>query len=172
MKEIIYNDDKLKDEEIHEWVKRAKVLVVNSNDEILIAHTDDCYYFLGGHVDGNESDYECLIREIKEEAGLDYEPKIDTPFVSIKYLLKDFPKVGVNRGYISNYYVIYDDIVPNHEKVNLTEDEDAGHFKLIYIHKYKILEEVSSYLSICKRKNVLRDTILVLEEFLDDKYFI
>jgi hypothetical protein len=33
MKEIIYNEDKLKDEEIHDWVKRAKVLVVNSNDE-------------------------------------------------------------------------------------------------------------------------------------------
>ena len=30
MKEIIYNEDNLKEEEIHEWVKRAKVLVVIS----------------------------------------------------------------------------------------------------------------------------------------------
>lgn len=40
--------------------KRAKVLVVNSNDGILFVHTDDSYYFFGGHVDGNGSDNECL----------------------------------------------------------------------------------------------------------------
>jgi diaminopimelate decarboxylase len=36
MKEIIYNENNLKDEEISEWVKRAKVLVVNSKDEIIL----------------------------------------------------------------------------------------------------------------------------------------
>ena len=85
MKEIIYNEDKIKDEEIHEWVKRAKLLVVNSKDELLLAHTDDSYYLLGGHVDGDESDNECLIREIREEAGILYDPKVSEPFISIKY---------------------------------------------------------------------------------------
>ncbi len=167
MKEIIYNDEQLNDNEIDEWVCRAKVLVVNSKDEILIAHTDDSYYFLGGHVDGNETDEECLIREIKEEAGIDYVPKIDEVFVSIKYLCKDYPVTGVNRGYISNYYVIYDDMVPNPDNVNLTDGEKEGNLRLIYIHKDKILEEVKSYLDICKRRNVVRDTITVLEEFLN-----
>ena len=87
MKEIIYNENNLRDEEIKEWVKRAKVLVVNSKDEILIAHTNDSYYFLGGHVDGDESDYECLVREIREEAGIDYLPVISEPLVSIKYYI-------------------------------------------------------------------------------------
>ena len=166
MKEIIYNEDNLKEEEINEWVKRAKVLVVNSKDEILIAHTDDSYYFLGGHVDGDESDYECLVREIKEEAGIDYEPKIDSPFISIKYLFKDYPEVGINRGYIANYYVIYDDLVPNPNNVDLTEGESEGHLRLIYIHKDQILNEVRPYLDICKRKNVVRDTLEVLDEYL------
>jgi 8-oxo-dGTP pyrophosphatase MutT (NUDIX family) len=166
MKEIIYNENNLKDEEISEWVKRAKVLVVNSKDEILIAHTDDSYYFLGGHVDGNETDYECLVREIKEEAGIDYNPKIDDPYVSIKYLLKDYPEEGINKGYISNYYVIYDDMVPNPKNVNLTDGEKEGHLRLVYIHKDRILDEVRPYLDKCKRKNVVRDTIDVLEEFL------
>jgi 8-oxo-dGTP pyrophosphatase MutT (NUDIX family) len=167
MKEIIYNENNLKEEEISEWVKRAKVLVVNSKDEILIAHTDDSYYFLGGHVDGNETDYECLVREIKEEAGIDYNPKIDEPYVSIKYLLKDYPEEGINKGYISNYYVIYDDMVPNPKNVNLTDGEKEGHLRLVYIHKDRILDEVRPYLDKCKRKNVVRDTIDVLEEFLE-----
>lgn len=168
MKEIIYNENNLREEEIHEWVKRAKVLVVNSKEEILIAHTNDSYYFLGGHVDGEESDYECLVREIREEAGIDYLPIITEPFVSIKYLCKDFPEVGFNKGYISNYYVIYDDIVPNPKNVNLTEGEKEGNLRLIYIHKDKILEEVKPYLELCKRKNVVRDTIDVLNEYLNN----
>lgn len=168
MKEIIYNDNNLKDEDIHEWVKRAKVLVVNSKDEVLIVHTDDSYYFLGGHVDGDESDYECLVREIKEEAGIDYDPKIDSPFISIKYLFKDYPEEGINRGYIANYYVVYDDMVPNPDNVSLTEGEASGHLRLVYIHKDNILEEVKPYLDICKRKNVVRDTIDVLEYFLQN----
>ena len=166
MKEIIYNEDKLKDEEIHEWVKRAKVLVVNSKDELLLAHTDDSYYLLGGHVDGDESDNECLIREIREEAGILYDPKVSEPFISIKYYCKDYPQEGFNKGYISNYYVIYDDMEFNSDNVDLTDGEKAGNFRLVYIHRDNVIEEVKSYLDKCKRKNVLRDTIDVLEEFL------
>ncbi len=167
MKEIIYNEDKLRDEEIHEWVKRAKVLVVNSKNELLLAHTDDSYYLLGGHVDGNESDNECLIREIREEAGIDYNPKVGEPFVTIKYYCKNYPQDGMNRGYISNYYVIYDDMVPNPENVDLTEGEKAGHLRLVYISENQVLDEVQLYLDKCKRKNVVRDTLMVLEEYLN-----
>lgn len=167
MKEIIYNEDKLRDEEIHEWVKRAKVLVVNSKNELLLVHTDDSYYLLGGHIDGDESDNECLIREIREEAGIDYNPKVSEPFVTIKYYCKNYPQERTNRGYISNYYVIYDDMVPNPENVDLTEGEKAGHLCLVYISKNNVLDEVRPYLDKCKRKNVVRDTLMVLEEYLN-----
>jgi 8-oxo-dGTP pyrophosphatase MutT (NUDIX family) len=160
-------DNNLKDNEIHEWVKRAKVLVVNSQNEILIAHTNDSYYFLGGHVENDEADYECLVREIKEEAGIDYDPKINEPLVSIKYLLNDYPEKGMTKGYISNYYVIYDDLEPNPNNVNLTDGEKEGNLRMVYIHKDKILDEVIPYLEICKRRNVVRDTIDVLKEFLN-----
>ena len=52
------------------------------------------------------------------------------------------------------------------DNVDLTEGEKEGNFRLVYIHKDNVLEEVMSYLDKCKRKNVLRDTIDVLEEFL------
>lgn len=166
MKEIIYNENNLKEEDIQEWVKRAKAVVVNSKEEMLLVHTDDSYYFLGGHVEGEEADNECLIREIKEEAGIDYNPNVGIPFMSIKYLCKDYPQVGMNRGYISNYYVIYDDMKPNSNNVNLTEQEKEGHFRLVYISKDKVIDEVKPYLEICKRRNVVRDTLMVLEEYL------
>lgn len=155
------------DDDIHEWVKRAKLLVENSNNEILLVHTDDSYFFLGGHVDGDESDNDCLIREIKEEAGIEYNPNVDTPFVSIKYLCKDYPQEGKNTGYISNYYVIKADMEYDSMNVSLTEDEAAGNLRLVYLNKNDVIEEVRSYLNICKRKNVVRDTLDVLEEYLD-----
>ena len=46
-------------------------------------------------------------------------------------------------------------------------DED-GNKSVLYIHKDNILEEVKPYLDICKRKNVVRDTIDVLEYFLQN----
>jgi hypothetical protein len=107
-----------------------------------------------------------LIREIREEAGIDYDPKVVNPFVSIKYYCKDYPQVGFNKGYVSNYYVIYDDMEFNSDNVDLTDGEKEGNFRLVYIHRDNVLDEVKSYLDKCKRKNVLRDTIDVLEEFL------
>lgn len=166
MREIIYNESKLEDTSVNEWVRRAKLVVITSKNEILLAHTDDSYYFLGGHVEGKESDKDCLIREIKEEAGVDYTPNIEEPFVTIKYYCEDYPCDGINRCYISNYYVVYDDIEVNDNKASLTEEELKNHFRLVYIHKDNILEEITPYLEISKRSNVIRDTIDVLKELL------
>lgn len=167
MKEIIYNEDKLRAQDIHEWVKRAKVLVVNSKNELLLARTDDSYYLLGGHVEGDESDNECLIREISEEAGIDYNPNVSKPFMTIKYYCKNYPQVGINCGYISNYYLIYDDIVPNLGNVDLTDEEKASHFQLLYIPKNNVIDEVHSYLDKSNNTSVVRDTVMVLEEYLN-----
>ena len=82
-------------------------------------------------------------------------------------MLKNYSEDGFNKGYISNYYVIYDDLVPNPNNVNLTDGEKEGNLRMVYIHQDKILDEVIPYLEICKKKNVVRDTIDVLKFFLE-----
>ena len=47
---------------------------VFKDKKILLVETDfgkDAYYFLGGTVEPNETDLECLVREVKEEAAVD-----------------------------------------------------------------------------------------------------
>lgn len=44
MKEIIYNNDNLKEEDITETVIRTKALLIN-NDKILLANEDDILQF-------------------------------------------------------------------------------------------------------------------------------
>lgn len=70
MKEIIYNENNLKDSDINKVVKRAKALIINSNDEILLGYGDRNYQLPGGHLEDNETYDECLFREIKEETGI------------------------------------------------------------------------------------------------------
>ena len=89
MNEVIYNNDNLKEEDINRIVKRAKMLIVNSNDEILIAFCHNNYYLVGGHVEDNETFDECLIREIKEETGINIPIEKREPFFIITYMNKD-----------------------------------------------------------------------------------
>ena len=163
---IIYNDDNIKENEINRVVKRAKVVIENSNSEILLCYCHNNYYLLGGHVDNNESDMECLHRELLEEAGVDINFNKLIPFVTIKYFIKDYPSDDVNSLYIANYYNYKMDLIPNIDNLNLTEDEKEGNFEIQYIHRDIILNKLTEALEFATRKNVVNDTIEVIKEYL------
>ena len=62
MKHIIKNDLKIKKEELTSEVTRVKALLINSNNEILLGYSDNCYQFIGGHIEENEDLLDCLNR--------------------------------------------------------------------------------------------------------------
>ena len=163
---IIYNDDSIKETEINRVVKRAKVVIENSNNEVLLCFCHNNYYLLGGHVDNDESDMECLHRELLEEAGVDINFNKLIPFVTIKYFIKDYPSDDVNSLYIANYYNYKMDLIPNVDNLNLTEDEKEGNFEIQYIHRDIILNKLNEALEFATRKNVVNDTIEVIKEYL------
>lgn len=166
MKEILYNNDNLKDEEINRVVKRAKIIIENSNNEILLCYSHNNYQLPGGHVEDNESFDECVVREVKEEVGIDIPFEKRIPFISVIYMNKDYPEVGINSKFIANYYSIKSDLKPNLSNINLTEDEKNGNFELRYINKNNIIKELSISLDTCTRVNVVKDTIEVVKEYL------
>ena len=51
MKEIIRNESNLKEIDVTEVVKRVKLLIINSNNEILLGYSHSDYQFPGGHVE-------------------------------------------------------------------------------------------------------------------------
>lgn len=166
MKTILYNNDNLTDEDINRLVRRAKVLIINSNDEILFAHSNNNYFFVGGRVEENETFEEGIVRETKEETGIDLPLKSREPFFTITYMNKDYPSNGVNTKSVANYYLIKCDTKPDLNKTSLTDEEKVCNFKLIYIHKDKALEELNNSLDHCSNKNVVRDTIEIVKEYL------
>lgn len=166
MKTIIYNDDYLDRKEINKVVGRAKAIIINSSDELLLASTNNNYYLVGGHVEDNESDEACLRREILEETGIDLEISDLKPYFVVEYLCKDYPEKGDNTNYVANYYVVKCDEEPILENVELTEGEKEGNFKLDYFHKDDVMKVLEESLNICTKKNVVRDTIDAVSEYL------
>ena len=97
MKELITNKYNLKEEEMTEVVKRVKILIINSNNEIILGYSHNDYQFPGGHVEDNEELIETVNREIKEEMGIELNLNYIEPFARKSGYYKDWPEEGKNR---------------------------------------------------------------------------
>lgn len=166
MKKIVYNKDNLKEREINREVIRIKVIIENSDNQILLCFSSNNYHLPGGHLEDGESFDECLVREIKEETGICLPLKSRNPFLSIKYMNRNYPKEGINSKTIAYYYSINCDSKPDLNKVNLTDSEKEGNFVLKYVNRDNILKELENSLENSTIRGVVRDTIEAVKEYL------
>lgn len=126
--QVIHNEDNLTLNDANRVTRRAKLIVENNNDEILICHMGVKYFLIGGHIDNDESDEQCLTREVAEESGITLDFSNILPIASSNYINKDYPKNGDITYTNTNYYAIKYDLVPNIEMQNLTEEEKKRKF--------------------------------------------
>ena len=162
--QVIHNEDNLTLNDANKVTLRAKLIVENNNDEILICHMGVKYFLIGGHIDNDESDEQCLTREVAEESGVTLDFSNILPIASSNYINKDYPKNGDITYTNTNYYAIKYDLVPNIEMQNLTEEEKKENFKLMYIPK----NEVINFLENTKEINAtLSDTIMAIKVYLN-----
>ena len=166
-KEIIYNYDNIEIQDINNFVRRAKIVIETPNNQLILCHSANNYHLLGGHVENNETDIECLNREIIEEAGVNLNlEKLDS-FMTIKYLNKDYPEPELNTLTSANYYYLINDIKPNLNNQRLEEGELNGNFKLEFIDKDKVIGVLEKSLKSSTRKVVTQDTIDVIKEYIN-----
>ena len=83
MKQLITNNYNLTDSDMTEVVKRVKVLLVNSNNDVLLGYSYNNYQFPGGHVEENETLVQAVNREILEETGIE----LNVTNIAISYKL-------------------------------------------------------------------------------------
>lgn len=168
MRILIENQYNLKDDVITEIVKRVKVLMINSNNEILLAYSNNFYQFPGGHVEEDESLIETVYREIKEETGIVSNDLNIEPFaVSYRYF-KDFPEIGENRKNEIYYYVINTDEKPNLENTFYTEKEIDANFELSYIPLNDVENVLNeNVLKYGDRKGIAKEMIQAIKVYKD-----
>lgn len=128
MKEILYNYDNLTKEEIDEVVIRTKALIINKNEEITLGYSHKTYQFPGGHLEDGETLEECLLREIKEETGIEIIDSKIKLFQKITYYNKNYHNSGKNRQNDIYYFVIKTDAKFDMQNSNLDEWERDGNF--------------------------------------------
>ena len=141
METIITNDYNLKEEDMTEVVKRVKLFIINSNNEILLGYSNNEYQCPGGHVEDNEDLISAINREMKEETGIELNLKEATPFACTLGYYKDWPEKGKNRKIEIYYYEIKTDEKPNLNNTNYTENEKKGNFELKYISLNNVEQE-------------------------------
>lgn len=169
MKEVFYNYDFLDKEDINNTIKRAKLLIINSNDEILLGYGHGDYQLIGGHVENGESFDECLVREVKEETGILLPLEKRKPFLVIRHYIKNYPEVNVNSEYIHNYYMVNTNQRPNLDSISLTDYEKDGNFEFKYVKVDKIMKVLEDNLRVSTKKGVVLDTIEAVKEYLYQK---
>ena len=133
MKQLITNKYNLTDSDMTEVVKRVKVLLVNSNNDVLLGYSYNNYQFPGGHVEENETLVQAVNREILEETGIELNITNIKPFACAIGYYKDWPTEGKNRKIEIYYYEVKTDEKPNLENTEYTENEKNGNFELRYI---------------------------------------
>ena len=145
MKELIINKDKLEKKEIDEEVTRVKALMINSNNEIILAFAYGDYQFPGGHLNNNEESEKGLIREVKEETGIDISGYELKPFMMIKHLSKNYFNSGKNRCNKIIYYIITTDENLNLKESSFTDYEKQGNFTIGYYKLNEVEEMLIDY---------------------------
>lgn len=116
-----------------EVVKRVKVLLVNSNNDVLLGYSHNNYQFPGGHVEENETLVQAVNREVLEETGIELNITNIEPFACAIGYYKDCPAEEKNRKIEIYYYEVKTDEKPNLENTEYTENEKDGNFELRYI---------------------------------------
>lgn len=143
MKKVIVNVNNLGEEEITDFVTKVKLLLVNSNNELLLGYCHNEYQFPGGTQEYGENLMDTVKRELMEETGISLSDSSLEPFALAVGYYKDWPLEGKNKKVEIYYYEIKMNELPNINKVNLTESEKEGNFELRYVSLYKVEEELN-----------------------------
>ena len=133
--EIIMNKDNLRDEDVTDFSLKVRG-ILEKDGSFLVGRYNDVYLLPGGKVEENEDLVLGLIRELKEELGVDYLLDEMTEFMRVVHYDKDYIKRDgrkVNRKVETIYFVLpYKGIDLNN--VKLSESELGGGFSLDFIN--------------------------------------
>ena len=160
--EVIINPDNLNDYQINKYNEKVRLLILNSNNQILLSRYNGIYMLPAVEIDNNETPLISLKKMIKEQLGISTK-KIDKLVTLINYQ-KDYPdNYIVNRKIKTNYYITKQEIETN----NLKRQDD---YKWIDINDIELF--IRNYRTINPQDPFFRRELLKVIEIYKSKNMI
>lgn len=171
MKTIINNPYILNETEINKITNKVRALIIDENNNILVTKYADIYMLPGGKIDKGENIESALIRELKEELGIEFDIKELEPFLEFKNYLSNYPIVDsnklINKLNKTTYFVIKIEKEFDIDKIKLTEREKKNNFSITNLKLDEALNIISNHNSNNPRNQYFKlELIKVLEEFI------
>ena len=137
----------------NEYIEKTKVraIIKTEDDKFLIANYGGVLMFPGGKLEDGEYLVPAILRELKEEIGVEYSVTDIEPLTAFKQFQPNYPtREGkiVDRTINTFYFIVpYKGI--NIEAAKLSEKEKTGNFKLEFLTE----EEIYNFIKNNKTNN-------------------
>ncbi len=169
-KELITNFGNLSEEEVNETNTKSRLIIMNDKGQILLENYAGVFLLPGGKHKNGENDISGLIREIREETGIDISGDEVKSLVKAKMYVRDYPKINesgnVNRLSTTNYFYLLSNKKINEKAVELDVNEKKYNLTMQFVDINKAIELINSNPSLNPRKKYFEEELLkVLEEF-------
>lgn len=124
IKQII---DKNQEKNLNEddWLNGVTCFVLNENNEVLIEKrvnkglTPGKLDLCSGHINGEETETQAMIRELKEELGIELEEALNVAKITSKPIPLEFK----SDGRIKKFFITFYCLLRNNSEVNFQEEE-------------------------------------------------
>lgn len=169
MMTVCVGDSKIKPKEIK---MKSRAIILDDFGRILIGNYGGVYLLPGGSTDDCESPNETIIRELKEEVGLEFEEL--TPFMKMEYYQNNYPKREgnvIDRLLITYFYIGNEKYAIKHER-ELTEKEISDGFTLKFYDVDDIDKILEQDRSLNPRKEYFNQELrMVINQYKEWKLF-
>ena len=149
MKSIKLNMDNIDDKVVDKINNKVRVILVDDNNNVVVTKYADIFMLPGGKINKGESLEKGLVREVKEELGIDLSSDNFIPFIEISTFIEDYPVVGnskkENRINNTTYYLVRTNKKYNKDNISLSDREKENGFEVRTLNIIELLKLIISY---------------------------
>ena len=170
MRTITINENGLTDDKIDIRNSKSRAILVDG-DNILVANYNGVWLLPGGSIDKGETETQAILRELREETGVDYDPQGLRKMVKLDYYQPDYPTTdgSILNRLITTFYFVSQFHGTNVNGMQRTEKEKKYGFRLELVGLDELLKRLDDKSDNPRREFFNRELREVLNAYKQEK---